>query len=150
MPIFVVRTIAGRERQVLDKILAVARRREIPIYSILNPAEVKGYIFVEAPSRDDVLQAIYGLGHAKGVIGESVSIDELRHFLTPTPAAITLGKGDIVELISGPFKGEKARVNRVSKIKEEVVVELLEAAVPIPVTVRIDSVRVIKKEEKEE
>ena len=34
--------------------------------------------------------------------------------------------------------------------KEEVVVELLEAAVPIPITVRMDAVKVIRRESGEE
>ena len=39
---------------------------------------------------------------------------------------------------------------RIDKTKEEVVVELLEAAVPIPVTVSLDSVRIIRREEEDE
>ena len=57
---------------------------------------------------------------------------------------------DIVELISGPFKGEKARVVRVDLKKEELTIELFEATVPIPVTIRGDSIKVIRKEEKDE
>ena len=51
-----------------------------------------------------------------------------------------------MELISGPFKGEKARVQQIDQTKEEITVELIEAMVPIPVTVKGDSVRVIEKE----
>ncbi|MBU2560424.1 transcription elongation factor Spt5, partial [archaeon] len=55
------------------------------------------------------------------------------------------------ELISGPFKGEKAKVVRVDVKKEEITVELFEATVPIPVTVRGDSIKVLQKEgEKDE
>jgi transcriptional antiterminator NusG len=56
----------------------------------------------------------------------------------------------MVELISGPFKGEKARVVRVDIKKEEITVELFEATVPIPVTVRGDSIKVLQKEEAED
>jgi transcriptional antiterminator NusG len=51
-----------------------------------------------------------------------------------------------VELVAGPFKGEKARVQKIDESKEEITVELFEATVPIPVTVRGDSVRVLEKE----
>jgi len=37
-------------------------------------------------------------------------------------------------------------VTRVDKAKEEVVVELLGAAVPIPITVKMDAVKVIRRE----
>ncbi len=67
---------------------------------------------------------------------------------------ISIKKNDIVEIISGPFRREQAKVTRIDKTKEEVVVELLEAAVPIPITVKIDAVKVIRREssddEKEE
>ncbi len=55
-------------------------------------------------------------------------------------------EGNIVEVIAGPFKGEKARVQRIDEGKEEVTVELFEAMVPIPITVRGDHVRVLEKE----
>jgi transcriptional antiterminator NusG len=58
-------------------------------------------------------------------------------------------EGDIVELIAGPFKGEKARVQQIDESKEEITVELFESVVPIPVTVRGDSVRVLKKEKED-
>ena len=62
---------------------------------------------------------------------------------------VNIQKNDIVEIISGPFKREKAKVARIDQQKEEVVVELLEAAIPIPITVKLDSVKVIRREEKE-
>jgi len=57
-------------------------------------------------------------------------------------------RGDIVELIAGPFKGEKAQVNRIDEGKDQVTVELYEATVPIPVTVRGDQIRVLDSEER--
>jgi len=59
-------------------------------------------------------------------------------------------KNDIAEIISGPFKREKCKITRIDKTKEEVVVELLEAAVPIPITVKMDSVKVIRRESDED
>ena len=58
----------------------------------------------------------------------------------------SIQKGSIVELVSGPFKGEKSKVVRLDESREEVVLELIEAAVPIPVTVKADQIRIIKKE----
>jgi len=58
-------------------------------------------------------------------------------------------KNDIVEVISGPFKRENAKVMRINQQKEEIVVELLEAAVPIPITVKMDAVKVIRREDED-
>lgn len=143
--IFALRTTAGREKQVVDKLIAIAKKQD-SIYSVLSPAEVRGYVFVEAENRSDVQQAVYGVPHVKGVVEGTVSIDETTHFLESKPTQINIEKNDIVELISGPFKVEKAKVIRVNKIKEEVVVELLEAAVAIPLTLKIDAVRVIRRD----
>jgi len=47
------------------------------------------------------------------------------------------------------FEKEKAKVVRVDKTKGEAVVSLLSAAVPIPVTVKLDNVKVIRRETEE-
>ena len=89
--IFVLRTTAGREKQVVDKIIAIAKKHD-NIYSVLSPAEVRGYVFVEADNRSDVQQAVYGVPHVKGVIegnglnvalvriGRKLLIDEEKFF----------------------------------------------------------------------
>ncbi len=150
MPIFIVRTTAGRERQVADRLVIIASKEPGIIKSILSPDLIRGYLFVEADSRDEVIQAVYGLHHVKGVIEAPVPIDKIKHFVTAAPKPITIKEGDIVELISAPFKSEKAKVKRVNKVKEEVVVELLEAAVSIPMTVSIDNVRLIQSADSED
>ena len=147
--VYALRTTAGRETQVIDKLIARTKQYGLYLYAILKPREVKGYFFVEAGSIDDLNKAIYGVQHAKGVIG-TVKMQEIQHFLVPAQEQIKIQVGDIVEIVSGPFRGETAKVKRVTKVKDEVVVELLEAAVPIPITVKLDSVRVIKPEEKGE
>ncbi|HDQ59951.1 MAG TPA: transcription elongation factor Spt5 [Candidatus Woesearchaeota archaeon] len=146
MAIFAVRTTTGRENQVIEKIKTKVKKEGLDVYAVLKPREVKGYFFVEAESADEIAKSTYGVLHAKGVVGE-VNISEIEHFLIPTIETIKINTGDIVEIVSGPFKGEKATVKRITKVKEEVVVELLEAAVPIPITVKLDSVRVIRTEE---
>ena len=52
---------------------------------------------------------------------------------------------DIVEIVGGPFKGMRAKITRVDKTKEEVVLELLEATFTLPITVHADYVKVVEK-----
>ncbi|HLE05725.1 MAG TPA: transcription elongation factor Spt5 [Candidatus Nanoarchaeia archaeon] len=146
MPIFIVRTTAGREHQVADRILILAEREKGIVKSIMHP-DLRGYLFVEADNRDEVVQFVYGMHNVKGVIAEPVLMEKLKHFFAVETKEIVVKEGDIVELISTPFKGEKAKIKRINKVKEEVVVELLEAAVPIPMTVSIDNVRLIQSSE---
>jgi len=145
--IYVVKTTANQERSVANLIAQIARKDGYDIRSLLVPDVLKGYVLVESPAPEIIEQAIQGIPHARTVIKGSSTFDEVEHFLTPRPAVVGIDEGAIVELISGPFKGEMARVKRVDAAKEEITVELFEAMVPIPVTVRADHVRVLSKDE---
>jgi transcriptional antiterminator NusG len=145
--VFAVKTTANQERSVANLIAMVARKENYDIRSILVPEELKGYVLVESPMHEIVEHTIQNIPHAKAVVKGASSIAEVQHFLAPKPVVTGISEGDIVELISGPFKGERARVKRVDTTKEEITVELSEAMVPIPVTVRGDIVRVLSKEE---
>jgi transcriptional antiterminator NusG len=72
--------------------------------------------------------------------------EEIKPMIQPVIAEMNIEKNDIVEIISEPFKKEQARVIRVEKQKGEAVVTLLNAAIPIPVTVKLDNLRVIRRE----
>ena len=143
--ILAVRTTAGREESVARKIAATAKKMNLAIKAVLAPHEVKGYVFVEADTIGPIEMAIYGMRHVKGIVKKEISIDELKKYLEAKPTKITLKKGDIVELTAGPFKGEKAKIIRIDMEKREATIELLEAAVPIPITIGIESMRLIEE-----
>ncbi|MBW6517591.1 MAG: transcription elongation factor Spt5 [ANME-2 cluster archaeon] len=145
--IYVVKTTANQERSVAGLIAKMAEKEHLDVRAVLAPDELKGYILVEAPSPEQVEHAIQTLPHARSLIKGASTFTEVEHFLTPKTAVVGITEGSIVELISGPFKGEKARVKRVDETHEEITVELFEAMVPIPITVRGDNVRVLKREE---
>jgi transcriptional antiterminator NusG len=147
--IFAVKTTANQERSVANMIAMVTRKEQLDIRSVLVPEELKGYVLVESPMQEIVEQAITNIPHAKAVVRGASSITEVQHFLAPKPTVTGISEGDIVELTAGPFKGEKARVKRIDTTHEEITVELFEAMVPIPVTVRGDNVRILKREENE-
>ncbi len=145
MSFFAVRTTGGREDLVAEFIAEEAKRRKAKIYSILVPPGLKGYIFVEADNIYEVQRAAYGIPHFRGVLPKEIPFEEIEKYLT-VEKKIEVHRGDIVEIIAGPFKGYKGRVIRVDEQKEEVTVELMESMIPIPVTVKIDDIKVVKKE----
>jgi transcription termination/antitermination protein NusG len=147
--IFALRTTANREDQVLDFVSANAERKGIKIYSIFRPHGLRGYIFIEAATRQDAEEAISKVPYARGILPKFLEYSEVESMLEQTKTEVNIKKNDIVEIITGPFKREKAKVVRIDQTKEEVIVELLEAAVPIPITVKLDSVRVIRRDEEE-
>lgn len=150
--IFVVKVTTNKEDQAADIIEVRAEKKNLNVFSIIRPHGLRGYIIIEAENTETAEQAVYNLPYVKGLIKRQITYKEIEPMLRPVAAQINIEKGDIVEMLTDPFKREKARVKRINKQKEEVVVELLEAAVPIPVTVRLDNVKVIRrtKEEAEE
>ena len=75
---------------------------------------------------------------------------EMKNMVEPSATTISIKEGDIVEMIGSTLKGEKAKVLRIDKQKEEVVVSLFGAVVPLPVTVKIDNIKVIRREDLED
>jgi transcriptional antiterminator NusG len=144
--IFAIRTTANREDQVMDFITSNAQRKKLEVFSIVRPHGMRGYIFVEAASKGDAEQAAFNVPYSRGVLPKAVEYKEIEHMLEQVKKEVNIQKNDIVEIISGPFKREKAKIMRYDKTKEEVVVELLQAAVPIPITVKLDSVKVIRRD----
>lgn len=147
-PIFALRTTANREEQVIDFISSNAKKKQLGVYALIHPHGMRGYIFVEAKDRQDAEQAAFRVPYARGLLPKEVSYEEIEHMLEPSKKVeVNIQKGDIVEIIAGAaFKHSQAKVTRIDKTKEEVVVELLESAVPIPITLKLDAVKVIRRE----
>lgn len=144
--IFVLRTTANREDQVMDFVASNATKKKLEVYSVIRPHGLRGYIYVEAATKTDAEQAAFNIPYARGILAAPVKYSEVEPALEQVRHEMNIQKSDIVEIISGPFKRENAKVTRIDKAKEEVVVELLEAAVPIPITVKMDAVKVIRRE----
>ena len=145
--IFAVRTTANREDQVVGFLSSNVEQEDYDVYSIIRAHGMRGYIFVEARDRDEAERAIDGIPYAKEVLPRDVKFEEIEHMLEQTKEEADIRKNDIAEVISGPFKRQEAEIQRVDKENGEVVVELLEAAVPIPITLDMDAVKVIRREE---
>lgn len=145
--IYALKTTANKERKVVDDIVKVLEEHdEFVITAIMAPDEVRGYVFIETPDEYARMEQLVRLiPNARAVVKGETEFSEVEHFLEPKPAVSGIEEGTIVELIAGPFKGEKAVVRRVDSGKEEVTLELYESMVPIPITVRGDNVRVIEK-----
>lgn len=146
MHIFALRTTANREDQVLDFITSNVQKKKLEVYSAIRPHGMRGYIFLESSKRSEAEQAAYSIPYARGILPNEVKYSEIEHMLEQVKREVNIQKNDICEIISGPFKREKAKITRIDKTKEEVVVELLESAVPIPITVRMDAIKVIRRD----
>jgi len=148
--IFIVKVTTNKEERVVDMIAERAEKKNLNVFSVLRPHGLRGYIFLEAEDRESAEEASFDLPYVKGIIGKTINYDEIKNMVEPSATTISIKEGDIVEMISEPFKKEKAKVIRIDKQKGEVVVSLLGAVVPLPVTVKLDNVKVIRREEGEE
>ena len=153
--LLVLKTQIDQEKEVTRSLFAKAAQGEKDVYAILSPIGLRGYVFVEGMNTDRLQEKTRDIKKARSFVVKKDSgqmtpaettIEEISPYLVPVSAVVGIEEGDIVELVNGPFKGEKARVQKIDQAKEEITVELVEAMVPIPVTVKGDSVRVIEKE----
>ncbi len=147
--IFILKVTTNKEDQVIDLIAHRARTKGLKVASLVKSHGLRGYIILEAESRKEAEEAMKNLPYVKNLLRKELDFDEIKHMLEPSQPAMQIEKGDIVEIIAEPLKREKARVVRLNRQKDEIVIELLEVAVPIPITRKIDDVRVIRREAEE-
>ena len=142
--IYTLRTTSGREDIVMDMINSRVKAEKLDVKAVIHPAELKGYIFIEGGTAD-IHKSLRGVMHTKGLIETPVKIGDIQHFMENKTAEIKINEGDVVEIIGGPFKGERGKITRIDKTKNEVTIELLEASIPIPVTIAMEFIKIIKK-----
>ncbi len=147
--IFSVRCTANREDQVADFLAANAKKKGLEVYSVIRAHGMRSYIFIETISQLEAEQAVFEVPYARGVLPGVIPYEEIEHMVETVKKEVNVQKGDIAEIISGPFKREKAKITKVDKDKEECVVELLESAVPIPITLKLDALKVIRRDDEE-
>lgn len=142
--IYAVRTIGGKEEIVVEQIANKAIANNYQIYSVFKIEEMKGYVFVEGEI-EDIIKVLKEVSGVKGLVRQPVSLEEIKRFLQPKKVEVEVKVGDIVEVIGGPFKGQRGKVTKVDKIKREVTIEALEVAVPIPITISVDLIKIVER-----
>ena len=147
-----IKTQVGKEQNTADLFNSRANKKKVEIPSILVTPELRGYMFIEGYDRELIKDMIKTISYARNMLDGDIPIEQIEHFLVPASAVAKITEGDVVEMVSGPFRGETAKVTHIDDAKEEITVELFESVVPIPITVRGEQVRVIKRkdEDKEE
>ncbi len=148
--IFIIKVTTNKEEKAVDMISDRATKKNLNVFSVSRPHGLRGYILLEAEDRESAEESVFNLPYVKGIIGKTITYEEIKNMIEPSATTITIKEGDIVEILAEPFKKEKAKVLRVDKQKEEAVVSLLGAVVPLPVTVKIDNVKVIRREGEED
>jgi transcriptional antiterminator NusG len=145
--IFIIKVTTNKEERALDMITDRIEKKGLNIFSVSRPHGLRGYILLESEDRDSAEEAVFNIPYVKGIVGKTLEYEEIQNMVEPSATTVSIKEGDIVEIISEPFKKEKAKVLRIDTQKEEVVVSLLGAVVPLPVTIKLDNVKVIRRED---
>ena len=167
--LYIVKTAISSEQRVADEMHARLSGSgslsdvQDEIFSVLHPNGMRGYLFVESSAQHHVEKLIGRTGgrdrktrgpilstplkNAKSVLGSEAPLEDVLPYLEPKAVTSGIEVGCIVEIVSGAFKGEKARVVSVSESKEEVSMELYEQPIPMTLNMRGDHVRVIERVE---
>ena len=108
--IFIIKVSANKEDQAVDLISDRVTKKNLSVYSIARPHGLRGYILMEADSRDTVEEACFDLPYVKNMLPKTVEYDEVKSMIEPEVTSMNIEKGDIVEIIAEPFKKEKAKI----------------------------------------
>ena len=167
--IFIVKTAIGSEKRVADEMQARLTGSgslssiQDEIFGILHPTGMRGYVMVESSALHHVEKLIGRSGgrdpkarrglnqtplkNAKTVLPGEAPLADILPYLEPKAVTSGIEVGCIVEIVTGAFKGEKARVTSVAETKEEVSMELYEQPIPMTLKMRGDHVRVVERVE---
>lgn len=148
--IFAVKTTGGQEKTVAKFVGDRLEKRkqegkESQVYSILVLEAQKSYVFFEAPNAQAVSDSISGFKHVKGMVPGYIQFSDIEKFLVTKSIISDVGVNDVIEIVAGPFKGMKAKINRVEPQRSEVTVLLLDAPYQLPVTVDVGFIKIISR-----
>jgi len=142
---FAVKTTGGWEKTVTSLISTRIALKKKPIYSILVLETLRGYVFLEANNAQVVGETVSGFKHVKSQVPGMIQFPDLEKFLISKPTILELGVNDIVEIVGGPFKGMRAKINRLEVVHSEVTIVLLDAAYQMPVTIKANYLKLVEK-----
>ncbi|RLE69671.1 MAG: transcription elongation factor Spt5 [Thermoprotei archaeon] len=143
--IYAVRVTSGQEKNIALLLETRIKSNNIPIKSIIVLDKIKGFIFIESDLPIYIDKIIYGLRYIKGRMSGLINYEDLEKFISPKPIIDNLNINDIVEIIGGPFRGMRGKILYLNKDKNEIKVEIFEAAYPLPVTINADYVKIVKR-----
>lgn len=119
------------------------------IVSIMFSPKLRGYLIIETEDVSELYNFFKDLKYFKGITDITLTDEDINKLVQKEEETLEVKAGDLVRIVSGPFKGEIATVKSVDDKKKEVTVAFIQSSVPIQVNIKISDVTVIKKEEYE-
>jgi len=140
-----------------DIISSASTTRNLEADSELNVGEIKAIAYI--PKMEGVILAettnprvlesiLRGQKHYKGRIYGTVKLDEIEPLIKPKTVVELLNVGDEIEVVSGALRGSRGKVLRIDKARNEVTFQPAEVSIPMPMTISMDVVKIVKQAEK--
>ena len=128
-----VRVSAGFEKKAARELAERARRRGTAISSIVVPPSLDGHILVETGDLNELEGLVSGSRNLKAVEKGAPAGVDVAGLLESRILETDPGEGAVVEMVSGPFKGQTGKVVRTKAPDGMILVELHDTRLTVPV-----------------
>ena len=143
--IYAIKVSGGQEANVARLIAIRAQTRNLNVFSVITTPKMKGYILVEADNAATASEAVYGIKNVKSMVPGVLAPSDIEQLVARRAETVKLEPGDLVEVISGPFKGMRAKVVRFSGEKQEATINLVNVPYQLQVTVSADYLKKVEE-----
>jgi len=141
---YAIHVVGGMEGRVALLLEERARNMGLDVRSIVIPLDAKGYVIVEVGNPGDVYHLTRGIRHVKRRRPVAVKEEDVLRLAKPVIEAPKVARGQLVEIIGGPFKGMRGRVVEVHEARKDVDVSLLDFR--MVVTIPLELVKPVEQQ----
>ncbi len=142
-----IRTVTGQEYNVaviiksrIDALKNSSQPSSFNVPSVTVMPDMPGIVLIETEFPYLAATLSQGIKHARGIIKGKISLSDLTKSFEKE---VEVNVGDTVEVISGPFKGFKAKVIDVNKKAGTARLEVIDASSLVPITISLQHIRKI-------
>lgn len=140
-----VRTVTGQEYNVamiiksrIDAMKNATQSPNFRVPSVVVMPDMPSIVLIETEFPYLATALSQGIKHARGIIKGKVSLSDLTRSFEKE---VEVNVGDVVEVVSGPFKGFKAKVIDVNKKAGTARLEVVDASSLVPITISLQHIR---------
>ena len=128
-----VRASQGYEREAAGEITERAARRNVKVSAVFVPEDHPGIVLVEADDPAELKGLLAGARHAKDLLEKAPKGMRIPDILESRILEEDPAKGAVVEVVSGPYSGQKGKVIRTEDEGGIIQVELHDSHLVVPV-----------------
>ncbi len=140
---YAIHVVKGMEGRVALLLEERSRNMGLDVRSIVVPVEANGYVIVEVGSSGVLYHLTRGIRYVKRKRPVAVKEEDALRLAKPIVEAPKVSRGQLVEIIGGPFKGMKGRVMEIHEARKDVDVSLLDFR--MVVTIPLELVKPIEQ-----